>query len=95
MGEKGVYRRKDGRFEARLCIGKNETGKRITRAELKGERWADMPDEMYAKRAGTFVSIHKDGALRGCIGTILPTCFFIPAGLNHLSQRCRRSISAA
>lgn len=50
------------------------TGKRITKADLKGERWNDMPDEMYGRRAGTFVSIHKDGALRGCIGTILPTC---------------------
>ena len=29
---------------------------------------------MLSKRAGTFVSIHKNGALRGCIGTIAPTC---------------------
>lgn len=50
------------------------TGKRISKSDLKGERWEDMPDEMYAAKAGTFVSIHKDGALRGCIGTILPTC---------------------
>ena len=28
---------------------------------------------MYKKRAGAFVSIHKQGSLRGCIGTILPT----------------------
>ncbi|MBQ2678258.1 MAG: AmmeMemoRadiSam system protein A [Firmicutes bacterium] len=33
----------------------------------------DLPAEMTEKRAGAFVSIHKDGALRGCIGTILPT----------------------
>ncbi|SFG21451.1 AmmeMemoRadiSam system protein A [Oribacterium sp. WCC10] len=33
----------------------------------------DLPDEMLSKRAGTFVSIHKEGRLRGCIGTILPT----------------------
>ena len=32
-----------------------------------------MDDEMFGRKAGTFVSIHKDGALRGCIGTILPT----------------------
>ena len=31
------------------------------------------PDEMLKSRAGTFVSIHKDGRLRGCIGTFLPT----------------------
>ena len=33
----------------------------------------DLPAEMLGKRAGAFVSIHKDGRLRGCIGTILPT----------------------
>ncbi len=50
------------------------TGKRISRSDLAGEKWADMPAEMYENKAGTFVSIHKDGALRGCIGTILSTC---------------------
>ena len=29
-----------------------------------------LPEEMRKKRAGTFVSIHEDGRLRGCIGTI-------------------------
>ena len=33
--------------------------------------WA--PEEMTGRRAGVFVSIHKEGRLRGCIGTILPT----------------------
>ncbi len=33
-----------------------------------------LPSEMTEKRAGAFVSIHKEGALRGCIGTILPVC---------------------
>lgn len=33
--------------------------------------WAT--DEMRRKRACVFVSIHKDGKLRGCIGTFLPT----------------------
>lgn len=32
----------------------------------------DVPAEMLKKRAGAFVSLHKDGRLRGCIGTILP-----------------------
>ena len=32
--------------------------------------WA-LPD-MTERKAGVFVSIHKDGRLRGCIGTILP-----------------------
>ena len=29
-----------------------------------------MPEEMLKNRAGVFVSLHKDGRLRGCIGTI-------------------------
>ncbi|WP_026522468.1 AmmeMemoRadiSam system protein A [Butyrivibrio sp. VCB2001] len=48
-------------------------GKRITKKDVKGDKWSDMDREMFERRAGTFVSIHKDGALRGCIGTILPT----------------------
>ncbi|MBE6040792.1 MAG: AmmeMemoRadiSam system protein A [Clostridiales bacterium] len=32
-----------------------------------------LPQEMLETRAGAFVSIHKQGQLRGCIGTIAPT----------------------
>lgn len=34
---------------------------------------AAQQDLLY-RRAGVFVSIHKNGSLRGCIGTIAPTC---------------------
>lgn len=34
---------------------------------------ADLPVELLERRAGAFVSIKKDGRLRGCIGTIAPT----------------------
>ncbi len=30
----------------------------------------DIPDDMKNRKAGVFVSIHKEGKLRGCIGTI-------------------------
>ena len=30
----------------------------------------EMPEEMFGRMAGIFVSIKKDGQLRGCIGTI-------------------------
>lgn len=33
----------------------------------------DLPAELTHRAAGTFVSLHKDGRLRGCIGTITPT----------------------
>lgn len=32
-----------------------------------------LPAALTTQRSGAFVSIHKDGALRGCIGTFLPT----------------------
>ncbi len=34
---------------------------------------AGLPQELTGTRAGAFVSIHKQGRLRGCIGTISPT----------------------
>ena len=54
---------------------------RLARAEV--EAWvrerrrielpAELPEEMRSERAGVFVSLHKEGRLRGCIGTISPT----------------------
>lgn len=34
----------------------------------------DLPTEMTTQQAGAFVSLQKNGQLRGCIGTIAPTC---------------------
>jgi len=33
----------------------------------------DLPEEFLDKKAGVFVTIEKEGKLRGCIGTYLPT----------------------
>lgn len=33
-----------------------------------------LPLELLKQQAGVFVSIHKNGSLRGCIGTIAPVC---------------------
>jgi len=33
----------------------------------------DLPDELYNEKKGAFVTIKKEGQLRGCIGTILST----------------------
>ena len=45
---------------------------------VKDHRIAEAPDglpeALARRRAGAFVSIHKQGRLRGCIGTIGPTC---------------------
>lgn len=35
---------------------------------------------MTESRAGVFVSIHKDGMLRGCIGTIAPVAGCVAGG---------------
>ena len=32
-----------------------------------------LPDELLCRRAGVFVSLHKNGSLRWCVGTISPT----------------------
>ena len=47
----------------------------------------DVPEwataEMTDHRAGVFVSIHKDGRLRGCIGTILPVYGSVAEEIIH------------
>ena len=55
-------------------LAKNTIEKYITEKEIYDPSGDDLPDEMKSVRAGAFVSIHKGGALRGCIGTIAPTC---------------------
>lgn len=45
--------------------------------------------EAFQKKAGTFVSLHKKGKLRGCIGTYLPT------QNNLASEIINNAISAA
>lgn len=39
----------------------------------RGELPANLSSELTEHKAGAFVSLKKDGQLRGCIGTILPT----------------------
>ena len=43
-----------------------------TRTGNKPEMPHDLPPEMYSEKAGVFVSLKKNGELRGCIGTIAP-----------------------
>ena len=42
------------------------TGEKIRPSDL------ELPEDLTGRRAGAFVSIHKQGKLRGCIGTIGP-----------------------
>lgn len=47
-----------------------------------------LPDELYATRAGAFVSLKEDGRLRGCIGTIQAV------RKNLAEEICQNAISA-
>ncbi|MBR3349771.1 MAG: AmmeMemoRadiSam system protein A, partial [Solobacterium sp.] len=68
--------------EERLAKQKEDADPYVRLARKSLESWIlkreiiaagnDIPEEMKSRRAGTFVSIHKDGKLRGCIGTISP-----------------------
>jgi len=77
--------RKNESFPVRLARSAVEnyvrTGKRIGVPE-------DVPEE-FRVPAGVFVSIHKEGMLRGCIGTTGPTC---PTAAHEIIQN---AISAA
>ena len=61
-----------------------KTGKRILLPQ-------DLPDEMTNRRAGVFVSLHRFGELRGCIGTIAPTADSVAAEIiqNAVSAATR------
>ncbi len=47
-----------------------ETIEEYVRTGRKMEVPENLPGEMYTSRAGVFVSVKKEGRLRGCIGTI-------------------------
>ena len=51
----------------------------------------ELPDELYDLRAGAFVSVKKDGQLRGCIGTIqaVQACLAEEIIQNAVSACCR------
>ena len=53
----------------------------------------DIPAEL-SEPAGVFVSIHKDGMLRGCIGTTGPTCRKrVPTRPGRIRGYCREGIA--
>ena len=58
----------------------------IEKYVVSGE-WNTVPDglppEMTDRKAGVFVSIHEDGRLRGCIGTILPVYGSVAEEIIH------------
>lgn len=75
-----AYREKTARA-CRERAEKSDPWVRLARAAV--EAWVlrrerlpvpkGLPEEMRTRRAGTFVSLHRNGRLRGCIGTIAAT----------------------
>lgn len=55
-----------------ITLAKKTIEKYIKNGEII-EPPKNLPKEMLTKKAGVFVSLHKKGELRGCIGTYLPT----------------------
>jgi AmmeMemoRadiSam system protein A len=53
-------------------LARNTIGCYIREGQVYRPFAEELTEEMRSSRAGAFVSIHKHGALRGCIGTIEP-----------------------
>ncbi|OUP08873.1 AmmeMemoRadiSam system protein A [Collinsella sp. An2] len=67
-------------------------GRRVDpRRDLTPELADTLPPELFRKQAGAFVSLKKNGQLRGCIGTILPTRDSLAEEIcaNAISAGCR------
>ena len=59
---------------ARASVEAYVKGKEVVDADTAADRLpcGALPDDLLNRRAGAFVSIHENGRLRGCIGTIAP-----------------------
>lgn len=71
-----------GREDSYVRLARETVEKYIVSRELNTvPDWA-LP-EMKERKAGVFVSIHKEGRLRGCIGTILPVYGSVAEEIIH------------
>jgi AmmeMemoRadiSam system protein A len=69
-----------------------ELARKTIEMYVKERKQPDPPAELTAEmqqREGAFVSIHRHGQLRGCVGTIYPTCS------NVAEEVIQNAISAA
>ena len=82
-GDRSFLERYTARMEAEAAVKREAEDPWVSLARASLESYIlkrkriripeGLPAEMTESRAGAFVSIHKGGALRGCIGTIGPT----------------------
>ncbi len=62
-------------FQAELPLNPADLARSVLEYYLKEGRLPELPDRLppeYSARAGVFVSLKKNGRLRGCIGTVEP-----------------------
>ncbi len=67
-----MERRRSGE-DAYVSLARASLEHRVRTGSRLAELPADLPPELLSRRTGAFVSIKKNGQLRGCIGTIAPT----------------------
>ncbi len=60
-------------MDSYVQLAKNTIDLYIRRKKIYQPEEKELTEEMRMSRAGAFVSIHENGELRGCIGTIAPT----------------------
>lgn len=81
--ERRLLEKRRARLAAELAARRQREDPFVRLARAAVEAWvterrraeppADLPAELLTRRAGVFVSLHAEGRLRGCIGTIMPT----------------------
>ncbi len=85
-----IWRQKQAQELAKKRAGE-DSYVRLARETIEkyvtAREWNTVPDtapaDMTERKAGVFVSIHEDGRLRGCIGTILPVYGSIAEEIIH------------
>ncbi len=60
-------------MDSYVALAKNTIDRYVRERKVYRPEAGELTEEMRTARAGAFVSIHKGGELRGCIGTISPT----------------------
>ena len=74
-GEWNAARKKErkGNESAYVAVARRTLESYVRDGKVDEEIANEIPPELAARKAGVFVSLKKDGNLRGCIGTISPT----------------------
>lgn len=84
-----MQRRRE-REDAFLALARASLEHRVRTGQTLRELPPDLPPELLSRRAGAFVSLKKNGQLRGCIGTIAPAreCLAREIVENAVSAGC-------